>query len=63
MRRRHPQVRVEPPAWWRCFDVEAWRQPGDDEVRYAAGALIGADEVAKRRWYGARRAWAIEHDF
>jgi hypothetical protein len=63
VRRRRPPVRVEPPAWWRCFVLEDWERPGDDEHRYAAGGRILPVEVAKRRWYEARRRWAVEHDF
>jgi hypothetical protein len=42
---------------------EDWVRPGDDQVRYAAGALMGAEEVARRRWTAARRRWADENDF
>jgi hypothetical protein len=61
--RRRAAVPIEPPAWWRTFDPELWVRPGDDEVRYPAGALMGAEEAARRRWLEARRRWAEDHDF
>jgi hypothetical protein len=63
VRRRRPPVRVEPPAWWRVFEVDDWVRPGDDEARYAAGGLMGVEEAARRRWLQARRRWAEDHDF
>jgi hypothetical protein len=54
------ETRVEPPGWFRCFTIEDWARPGDDEVRYPGGALMGVEEVARRRWGDARREWAHE---
>jgi hypothetical protein len=59
--RQHPPK--EPPSWFRCFAPEDWAQTGDDEVRYPAGALMGAEEVARRRWMDARRQWARDNGF
>jgi hypothetical protein len=52
------ETRVEPPAWFRVFVLEDWARPGDDEVRYPAGAPMPAREVAERRWRDERRKWA-----
>jgi hypothetical protein len=49
---------VEPPSWFRCFTLDDWTRPGDDEVRYEAGGLMGAEEVARRRHLDACRQWA-----
>jgi hypothetical protein len=63
VRRRRPLVPVEPPGWWRCFSPEDWGQPGDDTQRYAAGEMMDQLEVARRRWWDAKRRWATENDF
>lgn len=54
---------VEPPAWFRVFVVEDWLREGDGEVRHPAGALMGAEDVARRRWWDARREWATAEGF
>ena len=51
-------TRVEPPAWFRCYVFEDWTRPGDDEVRYQGGGLMGVEEVARRRHLDACREWA-----
>jgi hypothetical protein len=61
--RRRPPGPVEPPAWFRCFVFEDWTEPGDEDVRFPAGALMGAEEVARRRWIDACRRWAKENGF
>jgi hypothetical protein len=57
---RRPPVEP-PPPWFDWFVPEDWAEPGDDQVRYPAGALMGAEEVARRRWLDACRRWAAEH--
>lgn len=59
--RRRPPVPVEPPGWWRCFTPEDWAAPGDDTRRYAAGEQMDQVEVARRRWWDAKRRWAAEN--
>jgi hypothetical protein len=61
--RRPPPAPKEPPAWFRAFVAEDWGRPGDDEVRYPAGARMPPDQVAYRRWLEARRQWAKENGF
>jgi hypothetical protein len=61
MRRRRPPVQVEPPSWWRCFTPEDWAEPRDDLRRYAAGEQVHQVEVARRRWWDAKRRWAAEN--
>jgi hypothetical protein len=61
--RRVPPPPVEPPAWWRHFEPADWAEPGDGEVRYPAGALMGAEVVARRRWTAERRRWAAANSF
>jgi hypothetical protein len=56
-------TRKEPPAWFRCFRVEDWARPGDAEVRYEGGALMGEFEVARRRHSDACRQWARDNEF
>jgi hypothetical protein len=56
-------VKVEPPAWFRVFVPADWIRLGDEEARYAGGALMGVEEVARRRWRDAQRAWAKENSF
>jgi hypothetical protein len=56
-------VRIEPPGWWRCFSPEDWAEPRDDTQRYAAGEMMDQLEVARRRWWDAKRRWATENDF
>jgi hypothetical protein len=52
---------VEVPVWVDRFVPEDWVEPGDDEVRYPAGAPMPPEEVARRRWLEACREWAAEH--
>lgn len=62
-RRRPPSVPREPPAWYRAFIFEDWTRDGDDEVRYPAGRLVPLVEVARHRWWAAKRRWAAETGF
>jgi hypothetical protein len=55
---RRPPERVDPPGWFRVFVLDDWSKPDDDKVRHPGGALMGADEVARRRWMEACRQWA-----
>jgi hypothetical protein len=62
---RWPTPRRQPvatPPWFDRFVPEEWADPGDDEVRHQGGALMGAEQVAWRRWSQACREWANEHD-
>jgi hypothetical protein len=67
-RRRPPETWVEPPAWVRHCDPEAWRDPADDQM--LAGLLecglterwrISRDWHARNRWNKARLAWFDAH--
>jgi hypothetical protein len=68
-RRQRPPVRVEPPAWVRVCDPEAWRDDQTD-AQYLAGLLehgleeryrVARDWHAHNRWNKARLAWFDAH--
>lgn len=62
-------MRLEPAAWVRAFDPEAWRDDHAD-AHYLAGLLehgleeryqAARDWHAERRWNTARLAWFDAH--
>lgn len=64
MRRRRPPAPVEPPAWVRVFDPDAWAEP-DEQEQQMAGDRGLPPEVrrwhAERRWCAAVNGWYREH--
>lgn len=63
--RRPPPV--EPPAWYRCFDPEAWRDDKADEQMLSGCTperfFESRDWRARVRWVGACNAWARSAGF
>lgn len=61
--RRLPPPRIEPPAWVRHFEREAWAEPDAWEEQ------MGGDQLpeymrewhAHRRWVEASNAWYKQH--
>ena len=66
---RKPQepAHIEPPGWYRSFDLAAWDEPDAHERAMIAGHLgmPWPDELhrmhAQRRWSQARHAYRKEH--
>lgn len=56
---------VEPPAWVRSFDPDAWRDPEDDErfasVEMPPGMGSMVDWRARGRWQAAVNVWYRAH--
>lgn len=68
-RRLPPAERVEPPAWVRHFEPEAWRDD-DADAQILGGLLehglverwqVARDWHAENRWNNARLAWFDDH--
>lgn len=57
--RRLPPPFIEPPAWVRSFDRDAWSEPDDWELQMGGDRLPESFRRwhAERRWHEARNDW------